>query len=237
MRRAECLSLASEGLHGPWRKRVPLWDARGHEWNHSTHDFVSMFNGEMAWGKNATSLAGRAAEFDRLVRPHVTAWYRSAYRWTGAVDRAEDLVQELLTRLYPLLDQLRTLDKIRPWAMRVMYRIFVDQVRRERASPIEYESPADEDTEEEHRHIHSSEEPPQLVEQQLTQERIAEAWAKLGEEHRVVLALHDIEGYSLVELAPMLEVPIGTLKSRLHRARARLRQLLSAERFSPTERV
>ncbi len=47
------------------------------------------------------SHANAAAEFDRLLREHVPALYRAAYRWTGAVDRAEDLVQELLVRLYP----------------------------------------------------------------------------------------------------------------------------------------
>src|SRR5688500_17407927 len=79
-----------------------------------------------------------AAEFERLLRPHVPALYRSAYRWTGAVDRAEDLVQELLVRLFPKLDELRGLDRIRPWALRVMYRIFIDQVRRERRSPVQF---------------------------------------------------------------------------------------------------
>ena len=65
------------------------------------------------------------------MRQHVPALYRSAYRWTGSVERAEDLVQELLVRLFPLLEDLRKLEQVRPWAMRVMYRIFVDQLRRE----------------------------------------------------------------------------------------------------------
>ena len=68
--------------------------------------------------------------------------------------------------------------------------------------------------------------PHELTDQQLTQERILAVWPLLGEDHRVVLAMHDIEDYSLPELAQMLDVPIGTLKSRLHRARARLRELL-----------
>src|SRR5688572_30838406 len=82
--------------------------------------------------------ADAAAEFDNLLREHVPALYRAAYRWTGAVDRAEDLVQELLVRLFPKLEELRGLDKIRPWALRVMYRIFVDRVRRERSSPVQF---------------------------------------------------------------------------------------------------
>src|SRR5512138_2362699 len=77
-------------------------------------------------------------EFDRLLRPHVHALYRNAYRWTGDVDRAEDLVQDTLMRLFPRLSELAAIEQLRPWAMRVMYRIFVDQLRRERSSPVEF---------------------------------------------------------------------------------------------------
>jgi RNA polymerase sigma factor (sigma-70 family) len=181
-----------------------------------------------------------ATEFDRLLRQHIPSLYRCAYRWTGAEDRAEDLVQELLVRLYPRLDELRLVDSVRPWAMRVMYRIFVDQLRRERSSPVQFgmdvagNSSSDDDEVE---LADDSEEPARLVEQQLTHERILAAWAQLGEEHRVLLSMHDIEGYTLVELSTIVSAPLGTLKSRLHRARARLRELLATERISDFDRV
>ena len=183
--------------------------------------------------------ADPAAEFDSLLREHVPALYRAAYRWTGAVDRAEDLVQELLVRLFPKLDELRRLDKIRPWALRVMYRIFVDQVRRDRSSPVQFGADAREDSGEEEgqEFIDPQEGPAELLEQQLTQERVVAAWESLGEEHRVVLSMHDIEDYSLPELSEIMGVPIGTLKSRLHRARAKLRELLATERFETLDRV
>ena len=183
--------------------------------------------------------ANAAAEFDGLLREHVPALYRAAYRWTGAVDRAEDLVQELLVRLFPKLDELRRLEKIRPWALRVMYRIFVDQVRRDRSSPVQFGGDSREDTGEEEgqEFIDPTEGPAELLEQQLTQERVVAAWASLGEEHRVVLSMHDIEDYSLPELSEIMGVPIGTLKSRLHRARAKLRELLATERNESLDRV
>ena len=180
-----------------------------------------------------------AAEFDHLLREHVPALYRAAYRWTGAADRAEDLVQELLVRLYPKLDELRRLEKIRPWALRVMYRIFVDHVRRDRSSPVQFGAEAREDNGEEEgqEFIDPTEGPAELLEQHLTQERVVAAWESLGEEHRVVLSMHDIEDYSLPELSEIMGVPIGTLKSRLHRARAKLRDLLATERFESLDRV
>jgi RNA polymerase sigma factor (sigma-70 family) len=183
---------------------------------------------------------GDAAEFERLLRPHVPALYRSAYRWTGAVDRAEDLVQQLLLRLFPRLVELRALEQVRPWALRVMYRIFVDELRRTRASPVQFGADAS-DAElagaQDEAWLDPGPEPAELVEQQLTQERMLRAWEQLGEEHRAVLSMHDIEDYTLPELAQIMDIPLGTLKSRLHRARARLRVLLAEERIIAADRV
>lgn len=170
----------------------------------------------------------RADEFDRLIREHIPALYGAAYRWTGAVDRAEDLVQDLLTRLYPRLDEIRGLEQLKPWALRVMYRIFVDQLRRQRNSPVKFglESNPEDDGAEDGEPISDAPEPDVLVDRELTQERILAAWNELSVDHRVVLSMHDIEEYSLVEIAAVTDIPIGTLKSRVHRARAKLRDLL-----------
>jgi RNA polymerase sigma factor (sigma-70 family) len=183
--------------------------------------------------------SGDAAEFERLLRPHVPALYRSAYRWTGAVDRAEDLVQQLLVRLFPRLAELRALEQVRPWALRVMYRIFVDELRRTRASPVQFGADATDDGAgvADEAWLDPGPEPAELVEQQLTQERLLRAWEQLGEEHRAVLSMHDIEDYTLPELAQIMDIPLGTLKSRLHRARARLRALLAEERIIAADRV
>src|SRR5512145_2163250 len=157
----------------------------------------------MAWLKrtaSGTSDTSDAVEFERLLRGHVPTLYRSAYRWTGAVDRAEDLVQQLLVHLYPRLAELRELDQLRPWALRVMYRIFVDELRRERASPVQFgaETAADPEmpTGEDETWLDPGPGPVELAEQELTQERLIRAWERLGQEHRVVLSLHDIEDYT-----------------------------------------
>jgi RNA polymerase sigma-70 factor (ECF subfamily) len=162
-----------------------------------------------------------AAEFELLMRGHVSALYRSAYRWTSDVHQSEDLVQETLTRLFPQLAQLRQIEQIRPWATRVMYRIFVDQLRRTNRSPVSYMGDEDIDAPD------ATWDPEAMTERALDRERIVAAWPRLHEQHRVVLSLHEIEGYSLEEVATMVEVPLGTVKSRLNRARQRLRELLT----------
>lgn len=153
------------------------------------------------------------------------------------MDHAEDLVQELLLRLFPRLDELRSLDRIRPWALRVMYRIFVDQLRRERSSPVQLAADSAATDLDDSMPDDDNADPCELLEQHLTQERVVAAWSRLIEEHRTVLTMHDIEGYSLVELSEMMDVPVGTLKSRVHRARARLRELLRTERSDSPDRV
>jgi len=174
-----------------------------------------------------------AEEFDQLLRGHVRPLYRYAYRWTGDVDQAEDLVQETLTRLYPELHRLREIEQLRPWVARVMYRIFVDWLRRANRSPVTFVGRSGstgeflEDDEEDDQAPDESWNPEALTERAFERERIEAAWTHLHEQHRVVLSLHEIEGYSLEEVAHIIEAPLGTAKSRLNRARNRLRELLT----------
>lgn len=175
-----------------------------------------------------------ARAFDSLLRPHMPALYRYAWRWTTNRERAEDLVQELLLRLFPRTEELLQLDLVLPWAVRVMYRIFIDQHRRANNSPVKSESELFGNGHDLYQTGMAglpdpAPEPPELAERHLLRTRLQLAWQKLSGPHRVVLTLHDIEGYSLPELANIFEVPTGTMKSRLHRARAHLRGLLAAE--------
>lgn len=161
--------------------------------------------------------------FDSLVRPHLEYLYRLAYRFCGRREDAEDLVQDLLVKLYPRYDELIKVEKLRPWLVTSMYRMFVDGVRRKARSPVElisdetmfYDTVAGEDSE-----------PDESLLRDQRLDHIQEAFKRMSDEHRTLLILHDMEGYRLVELEQMLGIPLGTLKSRVHRARARMRELL-----------
>jgi RNA polymerase sigma-70 factor (ECF subfamily) len=78
-----------------------------------------------------------------------------------------------------------------------------------------------------------SESPEQAAERQLTQRRLIVALAQLSVEQRALIAWHDMEGYPLDDLAAALAVPVGTLKSRLHRTRAQLRRILMEPSTAP----
>lgn len=179
-----------------------------------------------------------ASEFEDLLRPHVEHLYRLAHRFTGRASDAEDLVQEVLVKLYPRTRELKGIEQLRPWLSRVLYRQFVDSVRKRGRSPIDQPATdASEDGDALERLPSEEEGPEERVERSLRQEHILRAFDQLNSEQRALLALHDIEGYSLEELEITLETPLGTLKSRLHRARLRLRTLLPMEPFAASRRV
>jgi len=161
-------------------------------------------------------------QFELLLRPHLKPMYRLAYRLTGKPEDAEDLVQDVLLKLFPRLDEMKTIEKLSPWLSRVLYRQFVDKYRQQQRQALNL---ADEDIEEEQ--LADPETilgPEGMANSDITLDLISQAMAKLNEDQRQLILLHDVEGYSLPELQDMLDVPLGTLKSRLSRARGQLRE-------------
>jgi RNA polymerase sigma-70 factor (ECF subfamily) len=173
-----------------------------------------------------------ARQFEHLVRPHLDHLYRVAYRFSGNACDAEDLVQDLLVKLYPKVTELAAVEQLRPWLARALYHHAIDVSRRANRSALDNRMHLvnDEDESDPLDSLPGYGYDPELAtEQTLTQERLQSAFAKLSVEHRAVVAMHDIEGYSLDELTHLLDTPLGTLKSRLHRARTHLRALLTME--------
>ena len=163
----------------------------------------------------------RAAQFEVIVRPHFAALYRAAMRLTRSREDAEDLVQDVLLRAYPELDRLGQLESPRGWLLRVQYRIFIDDIRRSRRSPLvaNNESAIGE--------LAVSEDPgpEQLTEESQKHQRLAAVWHQLDRNQRALLALH-AEGYTLAELEAFTGLSRNAIGVRLHRARARLAKLL-----------
>jgi len=178
------------------------------------------------------SKQGSAARFDELVRPHLTYLYRLAFRFCGNQADAEDLVQDLLLKLFPRCDELEAVDKLRPWMVTSLYRMFVDGTRRQKRSPLEL---IDDEVAFYETQTSGGGSPTQNLAEDQRIQQIQSAFERLSEDHRVLLTLHDIEGFRLVELEKILEVPVGTLKSRIHRARARMRSMLEPAGLNPDE--
>lgn len=165
----------------------------------------------------------KSARFETLIRRHYESLYRIAYRFTRSVHDAEDLVQEVCARAYPRLQEIEALEDPRGWLICVLRRLFIDQTRRyERKHVSSYD-------EEPMILVSDQPDPLELAVRADDEQRLERAWKYLEAEQRTLLALHDIEGYSLAELNKITGVKEGTLKSRLHRARIRLGRLLERD--------
>ncbi len=169
----------------------------------------------------------RSASFERLLRPHLDRLYRLAYRLTGSKAEAEDLFQDVLVKLFGRLDDLLGIEEPGSWASRIMFNHFVDKRRRlarqRLVSVAEGQLPQQSIDS-----LPGTGSPERDAERLDDIIRLDRALAELSDNHRLVVLLHDTEGYKLKEIQEITGDPIGTLKSRLHRARARLRELLSA---------
>jgi len=145
------------------------------------------------------------------------------------------LVQDVLIKLFPKVAQLREVDNLRPWLARVLYRHFINDTKKyirsrvKLAADLNANSGQDDDPLEDP--ADTTPGPAELLEFEEGRSELLAAWEQLSPDHRAVLALHDVEEYTAQEVGEMLDCPVGTIKSRLHRARERLKELLSMEPF------
>lgn len=151
---------------------------------------------------------GRHAAFDRVVVPEIGRLLGAARTLTREQSAAEDLVQETLLRAYRALCRFDGRHP-RAWLLTIMRNAFYKDARRKRPQPAEV-APVDAD--------HAD-----LV---AFDDALTRALAALPEAQRDVVVLVDVEGLAYAEAAAALGIPVGTVMSRLHRARAGLREQL-----------
>lgn len=166
----------------------------------------------------------KASFFDRLCRQRNLRkqvceererLYRLAFAWSHDAHRADDLVQETLARGLSKLDTLKEEARLQMWLTRIMLNLHRDSFRRtqeETGLDIESVSP----------HIG----PEAATDQAQMVLRTRQALASLKHEQREIITLIDLSGFSYADTARILDVPVGTVMSRLSRARKRLRDAL-----------
>ncbi|TFG66883.1 MAG: sigma-70 family RNA polymerase sigma factor [Gemmatimonadales bacterium] len=160
-------------------------------------------------------------EFEREAIPHLDALYGLALRLTGGdQSRSEDLVQDAILKAYRSWDRFETGTNCRAWLMTILRNTFINEFRRVKSRPtdVEFEEVADRlpaDT------LFEADPEGQVFERIIDDQVIA-AIEELPDDFRISIVLSDIEGLAYQEIADLLEIPIGTVKSRLFRARKRL---------------
>lgn len=166
--------------------------------------------------------------FEVLVRPHFDALYGAARRLVASPSDAEDLVQEACVKAYLKMDELERMEYQRAWLIKVLYNVFIDDQRSLKRSPVDIAGQSD-SAEELELPAGNHLQPEEQADRMMRIDRILHAMNLLGKEKCSLLALHDIEGVSLSELHTLTGLPVGTIKSQLHRARVKLGRLLSKD--------
>jgi RNA polymerase sigma-70 factor (ECF subfamily) len=168
------------------------------------------------------------SEFAELVDAHYQALFRFGMSLTRDVDRASDLVQETFCIWAAKGDQLRDRSKAKTWLFTTLHREFLSQ--RRRASRFSDE-PLDEAAAE------AVVSPQEDAERQMDGHRAMELLGALDESYRTPLALFYLQQHSYKEIAEILDVPIGTVMSRLSRGKEMLRKRMTAEPSSAPKNI
>lgn len=173
----------------------------------------------------------RAERFDALVRPHVMAMYQFALRLLANEHDAEDLVQDVLTKLYGRQDDLERVKALRPWLFRVLYHAYVDLIRRQGRSPQTVYDEAVYDAQPEN----AEHAPEERCQQAELRSMLNRAITQLTQDERALIELHLVQGHTLHELAETFDKPLGTIKAKVHRAKAKLKKSLGEATLSSVQ--
>jgi len=162
--------------------------------------------------------------FERDVLPHLDLMYRVALRLTGDPANAEDLVQDAVLKAFRAWETFRQGTNARGWLLTILRNTFINDYRRRRRAP----RTVDIEVAEQHALVHEQggEDPEGEFFRLLVDDRIVAAIDDLPEEFREVVVLSDVEGLGYAQIAETLAVPVGTVKSRLFRARRQLQAAL-----------
>lgn len=161
--------------------------------------------------------------------PYMDLLFKQAYQYTGSVQDAEDLLQELLVELYQKQDKMRSVSSLKAWLIRCLYNRFVDSYRKQKSTPYL----SDIDDEQTANKVTNNDSP----EANYWHRQVLEGLELLSEAQRMVICLHDIEGHTLTELSEIMDMPVGTLKSHLHRGRRALLEKFDLQPFEQCARL
>jgi RNA polymerase sigma-70 factor (ECF subfamily) len=185
--------------------------------------------------KRIDPMPDRDERFEQDVVPFMGQLYPAALRMTRNHCDAEDLVQETFAKAYSALHQFQPGTNLRAWLHRILANTFINGYRKKRREPIQ---DLGAEFSEDWQTGNDPLTPPVRSAEAEALDRLADsdilrALRELPEEFRVAIYLADIEGYPYKQIADMMGTPIGTVMSRLHRGRAKLRTRLASHAPRP----
>lgn len=173
----------------------------------------------------AECLAGRAEAFGQLVKRYQNRLYNTLVHFLGSVDEAQDAAQDAFVHAFQKLETFRGESAFYSWLFRIAMNAAVSRKRKGKRIRVSLDAvreavgaePVD---------SHPAAQPSHTLEQHEQQVLVQNALSQLSEEFRTVLVLKEMEGLKYEEIAELTDCPIGTVRSRIHRARLELKQKL-----------
>jgi RNA polymerase sigma-70 factor (ECF subfamily) len=181
-------------------------------------------------GLVAAFLAGEERAFTELADRYHLRLLNFLHRMIGDRDRAEDLVQETLVRVYRHLERFDQSRKFSTWVYTIAGNLAKNELRNRSRSPLVLFQAIKDRWNDDHRPLEWEDNhyrPDDLFRKRHLREQVEAAVARLPEHHRVVFVLRELEGRSYEEIAEITGVNLGTVKSRLNRARNRFAELIA----------
>lgn len=168
--------------------------------------------------------AGDSVAWEQIVHSYSRRVYNLAYRFTNRHETAEDLTQEVFVRVYRSLEQYDPqAGDLANWLMRLARNLVIDDYRKRTRTPTD----VGEDLGDHEYHLEShTDSPDRRIERQEQSSQVHAAIAKLQPDLRECVILRDIEELSYQEIVDILEIPLGTVKSRINRGRIELAKTL-----------
>ncbi len=166
--------------------------------------------------------------FDREFMPHINSMYNFGFRLTMDEDEANDLVQDTYLKAFRFINSFETGTNAKAWLFRILKNSFINDYRKKTKEPnkVDYQEIEQYYDSEEAAGTEQTTDLRSETVQELLGDEIAKALNSLPVDFRTVIILCDVEGFTYEEMAKILDIPIGTVRSRLHRARMLLKDKL-----------
>lgn len=188
-----------------------------------------MTDSEKIWLKQSKS--GDLGSFERLIEKYQQVAYNIAYRMVGNEEDAKDITQEAFIKVFKSIVSFREDSSFSTWLYRIVMNTCKDELRKKKLkvisidrdievgeSSVNFEIPD---------HTYS---PEAIYEKKQLHAMLSQALTDLPEQNRIVVIMRDVQGFSYEDIAECINIPVGTVKSRINRGRHMLRELITKDR-------
>ena len=175
---------------------------------------------------------GDTCAFEELIKAYEKKIYNIAFRMTGDRDDAYDIAQETCIKIYRSIKNFREDSSFATWVYRITSNVCIDEIRKRKNNVVPL-AVASDDGEYEIPLADNGKLPEKVYEERDESEAIRSCILDLEDEYRIIIVLRDMQGYTYEEISKMLNINMGTIKSRLNRARNLLKgKIKSMEPFN-----